>query len=117
LREASERAGQRFHLDAPGWFTDSDPPPLLTNLARAVWGDQTTLCYRRTAEVTRTVEPYGLVLKNGVWYLVQLLRHQVVNRHGNAWITSTPPTRRSDSVAALTQCRSTRQAGRSCSAA
>jgi predicted DNA-binding transcriptional regulator YafY len=71
LREASERAGQRFHLDAPGWFTDPDPPPLLTELARAVWQDQTlTLRYRRGAEVTRTVQPHGLVLKNGVWYLV-----------------------------------------------
>lgn len=71
LREASERAGQRFHLDAPGWFADPAPPPLLSTLARAVWQDQMlTLRYRRTAEVTRTVAPYGLVLKNGVWYLV-----------------------------------------------
>jgi predicted DNA-binding transcriptional regulator YafY len=71
LREASERAGQRFHLDAPGWFTHPDPPPLLTELAQAVWHDQAvTLVYRRTTEVTRDVEPYGLVLKNGVWYLV-----------------------------------------------
>jgi predicted DNA-binding transcriptional regulator YafY len=71
LREASELAAQRFHLDAPGWFVDPHPPPLLTDLAEAVWQDQTvTLSYRRVAEVTRTVEPYGLVLKNGVWYLV-----------------------------------------------
>ncbi|MET0414588.1 MAG: HTH domain-containing protein, partial [Actinoplanes sp.] len=40
LREASERAGQRFHLDAPGWFADAGPPPLLAELARAVWQDR-----------------------------------------------------------------------------
>ena len=71
LRAASERAGQRFHLDAPGWFADDEPPPLLAELARAVWQDQVvTLHYRRHDEVVRTVEPYGLVLKNGGWYLV-----------------------------------------------
>jgi predicted DNA-binding transcriptional regulator YafY len=71
LRDASARTAQRFHLDAPGWFQDADPPPLLTELAHAVWQDQTVvLRYRRREEVTRTVEPYGLVLKSGGWYLV-----------------------------------------------
>ncbi|GIE29646.1 transcriptional regulator [Actinoplanes italicus] len=71
LREASERAGQRFHLDAPGWFADTEPPPVLAELARAVWQDRVlAMRYRRREEVTRTVEPYGLVLKNGIWYLV-----------------------------------------------
>ncbi|GII80778.1 transcriptional regulator [Sphaerisporangium rufum] len=71
LRDASARAGQRFHLDAPGWFTPSGPPPLLAELARAVWRDQVVeLRYRHRREVSRTVQPYGLVLKNGVWYLV-----------------------------------------------
>jgi predicted DNA-binding transcriptional regulator YafY len=71
LRDASHRAGQRFHLDAPGWFGDTEPPPLLADLARAVWQDQVlTLRYRSREEVTRTVSPYGLVLKNGVWYLI-----------------------------------------------
>ncbi|WP_127500988.1 helix-turn-helix transcriptional regulator [Actinoplanes solisilvae] len=71
LREASERAGQRFHLDAPGWFADPSPPELLAELADAVWHDRVlTMVYRRRDEVTRTVAPYGLVLKNGVWYLV-----------------------------------------------
>ncbi|GIE95454.1 helix-turn-helix transcriptional regulator [Paractinoplanes rishiriensis] len=74
LREASERAGQRFHLDAPGWFADADPPPLLAGLARAVWQDRVlTIGYRRRDEVSRTVHPYGLVLKNGVWYLIGLV--------------------------------------------
>ncbi|MEU4625625.1 YafY family protein [Actinoplanes sp. NPDC023801] len=71
LRDATERAGQRFHLDAPGWFADTEPPPVLAELARAVWQDRVlTMRYRRQEEVTRTVEPYGLVLKNGTWYLV-----------------------------------------------
>ncbi|WP_214409894.1 helix-turn-helix transcriptional regulator [Sphaerisporangium fuscum] len=71
LRDASARAGQRFHLDAPGWFAEADPPPLLAGLAAAVWRDQVVeLRYRRDREVRRTARPYGLVLKNGVWYLV-----------------------------------------------
>ncbi|GLW66801.1 transcriptional regulator [Actinomadura rubrobrunea] len=71
LRDAPLRAGQRFHFDAPGWFTDAEPPPLLRDLARAVWRDEAVeLRYRRDREVTRTAHPYGLVLKNGIWYLV-----------------------------------------------
>jgi predicted DNA-binding transcriptional regulator YafY len=72
LRDAPARTGQRFHLDAPGWFRESAPPPWLTELARAVWRDRVVeLRYRRgEREVTRRVEPYGLVLKSGVWYLV-----------------------------------------------
>ncbi|MGC4848051.1 helix-turn-helix transcriptional regulator [Micromonospora sp. DT15] len=72
LRDAPARAGQRFHLDVPGWFRQSTPPPWLPELARAVWGDTVVeLRYRRgDQEVTRQVQPYGLVLKSGVWYLV-----------------------------------------------
>ncbi|MFV2021322.1 helix-turn-helix transcriptional regulator [Micromonospora sp. LOL_023] len=84
LRDAAGRARQRFHLDAPGWFREADPPPALLPLARASWQDQVVeITYRRGAgagagagatvragEVSRTVEPSGLVLKNGTWYLV-----------------------------------------------
>jgi predicted DNA-binding transcriptional regulator YafY len=72
LRDAPARTGQRFHLDVPGWFRAADPPRWLTELARAVWRDRVVqLRYRRgPAEVTRTVQPYGLVLKGGIWYLV-----------------------------------------------
>lgn len=71
LRDAARRSGQRFHLDIPGWFGAADPPPLLSDLATAVWQDRVVeLRYRRDREVTRTVQPYGLVLKGGVWYLV-----------------------------------------------
>ncbi|WP_207916969.1 YafY family protein [Micromonospora sp. KC723] len=72
LRDAPARAGQRFHLDVPGWFRESPPPPRLAELARAVWSDRVVeLRYRRgDREVVRRVEPYGLVLKSGTWYLV-----------------------------------------------
>ena len=72
LRDAPARTGQRFHLDVPGWFRAAEPPPWLAELARAVWRDRVVeLRYRRgEREVTRSVQPYGLVLKSGVWYLV-----------------------------------------------
>lgn len=72
LRDAPARTGQRFHLDVPGWFRAAEPPPWLAELARAVWRDRVVeLRYRRgEREVTRSLQPYGLVLKSGVWYLV-----------------------------------------------
>lgn len=71
LRDASQNASQRFHLDAPGWFKETTTPELLPVLADAVWDDRlVTARYRREdAEVERELEPYGLVLKAGVWYL------------------------------------------------
>ena len=81
LRDAPARTGQRFHLDVPGWFRETTPPPALAELARAVWRDlMVELRYRRgDREVTRRLAPYGLVLKNGVWYLV--------GRVGDGWRT------------------------------
>ncbi|MFH8803566.1 helix-turn-helix transcriptional regulator [Streptomyces sp. NPDC017936] len=75
LRDAPRTAAQRFHLDAPGWFQEPGTPELLPVVARAVWDDRRVRArYRRngaepTREVTRELEPYGLVLKAGVWYL------------------------------------------------
>jgi len=71
LRDASRTAAQRFHLDAPAWFSEPRAPGLLPEVADAVWDDRRiTARYRRgAAEVERVLEPYGLVLKAGVWYL------------------------------------------------
>ncbi|MER7208834.1 transcriptional regulator [Streptosporangium sp. NPDC000239] len=67
-RDAQADAAQRFHLDAPGWFARDRPPPeSLLPLARAVWGDHPVTAAYRGAR--RTLEPYGLVLKAGVWYV------------------------------------------------
>ncbi|MCT7355698.1 WYL domain-containing protein [Streptomyces sp. 15-116A] len=71
LRDASRTAGQRFHLDAPDWFREPKTPELLPAVADAVWDDRRISArYRRgESEVRRELEPYGLVLKAGVWYL------------------------------------------------
>ncbi|MFE3856888.1 helix-turn-helix transcriptional regulator [Streptomyces griseorubiginosus] len=71
LSDASRTAAQRFHLDAPGWFTEPKSPELLPVVAEAVWDDRrVTARYRgQEREVERDLEPYGLVLKAGVWYV------------------------------------------------
>ncbi|CAL9400544.1 MULTISPECIES: YafY family protein [unclassified Streptomyces] len=71
LRDASDSAAQRFHLDAPGWYQEPQTPELLPVIAEAVWGDRLVdAVYRRgEGEVERELAPYGLVLKAGVWYL------------------------------------------------
>jgi predicted DNA-binding transcriptional regulator YafY len=72
LRSRAARIRERFHLDAPGWFSDGDQPVHLAAVADAVWEQRAVrVRYRRWGgEVARTLEPLGLVLKGGNWYLV-----------------------------------------------
>lgn len=62
---------QRFYLDSSGWEPDSSPH--VQTLYHAVWQDRKLfLVYRIPSgvEAERLVEPYGLVAKAGMWYLV-----------------------------------------------
>lgn len=72
IREGARRMRLRFHLDVPGWFAASERPPCLAQLAQAVWGEQPIgIRYRSwTAEKERVLDPLGIVLKGGAWYLV-----------------------------------------------
>ncbi|SEQ49482.1 transcriptional regulator [Streptomyces sp. yr375] len=92
LRDAPRAAAQRFHLDAPGWFREPKTPELLSVVADAVWDDRCVRArYRRGNgdEVVRELEPYGLVLKAGVWYLCARVRDEVrgEDRDGRAFRT------------------------------
>ncbi|WP_307870375.1 helix-turn-helix transcriptional regulator [Saccharopolyspora endophytica] len=71
FQDAPQRVGQRFHLDAPRWFREAETPALLAEIGRAVWRDlRITADYQRGERlVRRELEPHGLVLKAGVWYL------------------------------------------------
>jgi predicted DNA-binding transcriptional regulator YafY len=72
LQERATRAQRLFHLDTRRWFKADDRVPHLPALASAVWrGCRVRMRYREGAGVvTRTVDPLGLVLKGGAWYLV-----------------------------------------------
>lgn len=72
LRARSARIAERFHLDAPGWFARPDRVDTLPVVADAVWsGRRLDLTYRRGERtVQRRVDPLGVVLKAGTWYLV-----------------------------------------------
>ncbi|HVH50705.1 MAG TPA: WYL domain-containing protein [Gaiellaceae bacterium] len=72
LQERASRAARLFHLDTRGWFRAEDRVPHLPELSAAVWrGCRVRMRYREGQKtVRRTVEPLGLVLKGGAWYLV-----------------------------------------------
>src|SRR5689334_14039297 len=74
LRENASRLSERFYLDAPGWYRRPADVPHLPAVASAVWDRQviqvTYQRWKEPTEVTRPLEPHGLVLKAGTWYLV-----------------------------------------------
>ena len=72
LRERAAQIQARFHFEAPGWFSDGDSSTHLAEVAHAVWNQrQLTVRYRSwETEAVRQLEPLGLVLKGGVWYVV-----------------------------------------------
>jgi len=64
---------QRFHLDASGWKQGDEQMPHLSTIHEAVWSDRRLYITFRTLaanKLERLVDPYGLVAKAGVWYLV-----------------------------------------------
>ena len=78
LRGRATRLVERFHLDAAGWFQSGEPVPHLGALSEAVWDERRVeVDYERgEGQVARVLDPLGLVLKAGVWYLVALAEGQ-----------------------------------------
>lgn len=67
------RLQERVLIDGERWFRTVPVPPHLARVQDAVWSDRRLrLRYRRTLDriIERTVEPYGLVCKAGIWYLL-----------------------------------------------
>lgn len=72
-RKAAEKARGRIHIDQRRWYQNDPPVERLALIRRAVWDDRRLeLVYddRNKARTTRIVDPYGLVSKAGVWYVV-----------------------------------------------
>jgi predicted DNA-binding transcriptional regulator YafY len=72
LQERATRAQRLFHLDTRGWFRAEDRVPHLPALAAALWRRcRVRIRYREgRLVVQRTLDPLGLVVKGGAWYLV-----------------------------------------------
>ncbi len=72
-RPAAEQARQRVLVDHAGWYRRSTPSPHLAAVQDAVWSDRRLrVRYRHGDGETAgyLLDPYGLVVKAGVWYLV-----------------------------------------------
>ena len=69
---SAQRVAERFHLDPVNWYRRTEAPPLLPTLGAAVWRDRRiTITYESWKDtVARELDPLGLVLKAGTWYLV-----------------------------------------------
>jgi predicted DNA-binding transcriptional regulator YafY len=74
LRRGADTVSQRVHIDPAGWYQEPIDTPFLGVIADAVWRQQRVrVRYRRWKapdEVERVLDPYGLVLKSGRWYVV-----------------------------------------------
>lgn len=72
-RHEAERMQQRIHLDAAWWWHKGETLPFLETLKTAVFGDyRVQVRYERGdgEVVERILEPYSLVAKASVWYLI-----------------------------------------------
>jgi predicted DNA-binding transcriptional regulator YafY len=83
-RHDEERIRQRIHLDSTWWFQAEEALPHLQTLYRAMWDDRVVQVTLRLkfgslldTQADRSIAPYGLVAKAGVW-------HVVAARHGTA---------------------------------
>jgi predicted DNA-binding transcriptional regulator YafY len=74
FRPAATATSQRILVDPAGWMRAAEPTGLLGVLQAAVFTDRRVrLGYRSSGQRApreRVVDPYGLVCKAGVWYLV-----------------------------------------------
>jgi predicted DNA-binding transcriptional regulator YafY len=96
LRVRASRLVERFHLDAGDWFRRSQPVPFLGALADAVWSaSRIAIDYDRgDGPVRRLLEPLGLVLKAGTWYVVAAVDGQIRTYRVSRVVAAEPTTDR-----------------------
>jgi predicted DNA-binding transcriptional regulator YafY len=75
----AEAAAARFHIDPADWYRGAEVSRFLPDLARAVLATRrVTLRYESwTATRDWTLDPLGLVLKAGEWYLIGRVKERV----------------------------------------
>lgn len=75
----AKRISTRFHLDPAGWFQPGYVHAHLKSVADCVWAERRiSVRYESWTKVSdKLLEPYGLVLKGGIWYVVAATDGQV----------------------------------------
>lgn len=70
-REQADRVGARLHVDSVDWYRTQESPIYLRELADAVWNSfKIKIEYESwNGVVSRELEPLGLILKAGAWYI------------------------------------------------
>jgi predicted DNA-binding transcriptional regulator YafY len=103
FRQDAEKVRQRIHLDTAVWFQTEEPTPYLALVQDAIWQERRlSMTYRRGDGqwVKRLVDPYGLVAKGNVWYMVAGAFHTIytfrVSRIQSAEVTAYTFQRPSD---------------------
>jgi predicted DNA-binding transcriptional regulator YafY len=68
----ASRLSARFHIDPLPWYQANVHTPALPTIARAVLEERVILTHYESwrGRKKKTIEPLGLVLKAGAWYLV-----------------------------------------------
>jgi predicted DNA-binding transcriptional regulator YafY len=97
----AQRVSSRFHVDLASWYRRVKPVAHLRALADAVWADRWVAIRYESWEgiVDRELEPLGLVIKAGEWYLAALPRHGRARARGRI---PTPRTYRVSNIRELT---------------
>jgi len=94
LRENAGRLSERFYLDVPGWYRRPQDVPRLPAVAGAAWDRQviqvTGQRWKEPAEVTRRLEPHGLVLKAGIWSVAARCDSVMRTYRASQILTATP---------------------------
>lgn len=96
LRTRASRLVERFHLDAGEWFKTSQPVPHLSAISESVWtATRIAVDYERgDGPVRRVLEPLGVVLKAGIWYVVARVDDQIRTYRVSRVVATEPTTER-----------------------
>jgi predicted DNA-binding transcriptional regulator YafY len=70
-RERAERVGARLHIDPVDWYRSREAPVHLRAVADAVWNARRVAVRYESwrGQTERELEPLGLVMKAGTWYM------------------------------------------------
>jgi predicted DNA-binding transcriptional regulator YafY len=94
-RRRAEQSRRRIYVDLSRWWDHAENVPHLPTAVEAVFaGRRLRITYRRggdQAEVRRTLDPFGLVVQGGTWYLVARARKRDIRTYRVSRIVAAEP--------------------------